>query len=438
MNRRSFIRIAISSCALLFLSLSIFAQSRPPHPIQVLVSPDKPDWTYVPGEEATFTIRILKHQVPMDDVEVSYAIGLEKMTPSDQGTLRLKGGVGTVTGKLPEAGFLRCEAKVTVEGASYRGLATAGYSPEDIQPTQQLPEDFWDFWNNAKTEAANIPMDAKLTLIPESCTEKADVYQVNIQNFETGSRLYGILAKPKAPGKYPAVLQVPGAGIRPYAGIVDLAEKGIITLQIGIHGIPVTLEPRLYSSLAAGALKNYQFFNLDNRDKYYYKRVYLGCVRAVDYLFSLPEFDGSNLAVWGGSQGGALSIITAALDSRVKYLVSLYPALCDLTGYLYGRAGGWPHMFNEWNAPFMAKDEKIQVSGYYDVVNFAKSVQVPGFYTWGYNDETCPPTSYYAAYNQINAQKELYLVQETGHWTYPEQQAKIQEWLLARLTSATD
>src|SRR5690606_3153067 len=230
------IRILAAACSLLFLSLTTFAQSRPPHPIQVLVSPDKPDWTYAPGEEATFTIRVLKHQVPMEDVEISYAVGLEKMTPANQGTMKLKGGLAEIKGKLSEAGFLRCEAWITGDGKAYRGLATAGYAPETIRPTQQLPDDFWDFWNTAKAEAAKIPLDAKLTLLHERCTEKAAVYQVDIQSFETGARLYGILAKPKAPGKYPAVLQVPGAGIRPYAGIVDLAEEGVITLQIGIHG----------------------------------------------------------------------------------------------------------------------------------------------------------------------------------------------------------
>src|SRR5690606_285043 len=433
MNRLSFIRIAALACALLLFSSIVSAQSRPPHPIQVLISPDKPDWTYAPGEEATFTIQILKHQVPIEDAEVSYMIGPEKMKPTDQGTVKLKNGKAKIKGELTEAGFLRCEARFAMDGTTYRGLATAGYAPDNIQPTQTLPDDFRDFWNKAKAEAAKIPMDARVTLLPERCTEKADVYQVNIQNYETGSRLYGILAKPKAPGKYPAVLQVPGAGIRPYGGIVDLAEQGIITLQVAIHGIPVIYETCLYNDLRAGALKNYQFFNLDARDRYYYKRVYLGCVRAIDYLFSLPEFDGSNLAVWGGSQGGALSIVTAALDKRVKYLVSLYPALCDLTGYLHGRAGGWPHMFNEANAPFMAKDDKIKVSAYYDVVNFARSVNVPGFYTWGYNAETCPPTSYYAAYNVIKAPRELDLVQETGHWTYPEQQTQIREWLLSKL-----
>jgi len=433
MNRLTFLRSITLLCGTLVAVLTAVGQSRPPHPIQVLVSPDKPDWTYAPGEEATFSIRILKHQVPMEEGEVTYAIGPEKMKPASQGTLILKKGVATVKGTMADPGFLRCEARITVEGTVYRGLATAGYAPERIQPTQTVPADFWEFWNNAKSEAANIPLDAKVTLLPERCTEKADVYQVNIQNYETGSRLYGILARPKAPGKHPAVLQVPGAGIRPYYGIVDLAEKGVITLQIGIHGVPVIYETGLYDDLRAAPLKDYQFFNMDDRDRYYYKRVYLGCVRAIDYLFSLPEFDGSTLAVWGGSQGGALSIVTAALDKRVKCLVSLYPALCDLTGYLHGRAGGWPHMFNEANAPFMAKDDKIKVSAYYDVVNFARSVNVPGFYTWGYNDETCPPTSFYSAYNVINAPKELLLMQETGHWTFPEQQARIQEWLLNQL-----
>src|SRR3546814_666672 len=159
MNRLAFIRIAVFACTLSFFSTAVSAQSRPPHPIQVLVSPDKPDWTYAPGEEATFTIRILKHQVPIEDAEVSYTIGPEKMKPTDQGTVKLKNGEAKVEGKLTEAGFLRCEARVTVDGSTYRGLATAGYTPESIQPTQSLPDDFWDFWNNAKAEAAKIPMD---------------------------------------------------------------------------------------------------------------------------------------------------------------------------------------------------------------------------------------------------------------------------------------
>ncbi len=432
MKRLSFI---LSVFYGLFLSNMVLAQTRSTELIQVVVTPNKPDWTYQLGEQAAFSVTVLEHQVPLNNIEVRYTIGLEKMKASQKGSIVVKSPYTAVgeAATLQEPGFLRCEARVTVNGKEYRGIATAAFAPETIQPTQKLPADFWEFWNKAKEAAAKVPMDAKLTLLAERCTEKVDVYQVNIQHFESGARLYGILATPKKAGKYPAVLQVPGAGVRPYAGIVNLAEKGIITLQIGIHGVPVTYEAELYESLRFGALKGYNFANLDDRDKYYYKRVYLGCVRAVDYLYSLQQFDGANLAVWGGSQGGALAIVTAALDNRVKHLVSLYPALCDLTGYLHGRAGGWPHMFNEYNSPFLAKEDKINVSAYYDVVNFARSIQVPGFYTWGYNDETCPPTSYYAAYNQIKAPKECYLVQETGHWTFPQQYEKIEKWLLKQL-----
>jgi cephalosporin-C deacetylase-like acetyl esterase len=128
------------------------------------------------------------------------------------------------------------------------------------------------------------------------------VYHVNIQNYKN-ARLYGILCVPKKEGKYPALLQVPGAGIRPYSGDVGRAEKGFITLQIGIHGIPVTMEKEVYDHLSAGALAGYPAFNLDNRDQYYYKRVYLGCVRAVDFLLSLPSATPSGWPLRAAARG---------------------------------------------------------------------------------------------------------------------------------------
>jgi len=244
--------------------------------------------------------------------------------------------------------------------------------------------------------------------------------------------MYGILCLPKKAGLHPAVLEVPGAGIRPYYGRVDLAEEGIISFQIGIHGIPVTMEPYIYNDLRYGALNNYWTMNLDDKDKYYYKRVYLGCVRAVDFITSLPEYDGYNLAVTGGSQGGALSIIAAGLDTRIKYLAAFYPALSDLSGYFEGRAGGWPHMFHPGDSSNYTSD-KMETALYYDVVNFARQVTQKGWYSWGFNDTTCPPTSMYSAYNVVNATKEIHVFQDTGHWTYEEQRMMKKQWLLQQL-----
>ena len=82
---------------------------------------------------------------------------------------------------------------------------------------------------------------------------------------------------------------------------------------------------------------------------------------------------------------------------------------------------------------FTNKPEKIETSKYYDVVNFARFVKAQGWYTWGYNDNVCPPTSMYSAYNVIEAEKELHVFQETHHWAFPEQHELKSEWLFEKL-----
>ena len=402
--------------------------------VKVIVAADHSDWTYKKGENVKFTISVFKNGNLLKDAKVRYEIGPEKQDAIKKELLILATGTQTIdAGTMKVPGFLRCVAIVDVDNKEYRNLSTAGFDPLQIVPTVENPKDFDNFWNIALAELAKVPIDAKMTLIPEKCTEKVNVYHVNIQNFKVGTRLYGILCVPKKEGKYPALLQVPGAGVRAYSGDIANAEKGIITFQIGIHGIPVNMDPSVYLDLGSGILNGYFNYNLDDRDRFIYKRVYLGCVRANDFLTSLPQFDGVNLAVTGGSQGGALSIVTAALDNRVKNLGAFYPALCDVTGYLNGRAGGWPHYFDKTNIDYNNTKEKLKTLGYYDVVNFAKRIKVPGFYSWGYNDETCPPTSMYSAYNSISAPKELFLALETGHWTFPEQNEKMTNWLVGKL-----
>ncbi|WP_138989818.1 acetylxylan esterase [Larkinella sp. C7] len=421
----------------LYLLVTVCALAQPAErPIKIVVAPDHTDWLYRPGESVKFTISVLQYGNPVKGAKIRYEIGPEKMEPTKQETVTLANGTTIVDGgTMKTPGFLRCIATTEINGKTYRNLATAGFNPLQVVPTVENPADFKMFWDSAKAELSRIPLDARMTLLPERCTEKVNVYQVNIQNY-ANSRLYGILCVPKQDGKYPALLRVPGAGIRPYNGNIADAEKGIITLEIGIHGIPVNLDPAVYLNLSAGGLGGYQNFNLDDRDRYYYKRVYLGCVRANDFLVSLPQYDGSNLAVTGGSQGGALSITTAGLDSRVKWLGAYYPALSDVTGYLKGRAGGWPHLFYGKALAFNNTPAKIKTVGYYDVVNFARLIKVPGYYSWGFNDETCPPTSMYASYNVISAPKQLKLYEDTGHWTYPEQTELMTTWLVQQLKGA--
>lgn len=415
-----------------FQCTAVIAQPRQ-EPVKINIAPDHSDWIYEVGEQVNFNVGVWKYGNPLTDIEIRYEIKPEKMDPVKAETITLKRSETMIKGgTMKSPGFLRCWVYATIDGKEYSNMATAAFSPEQIKPTATLPNDFSSFWKSAIEKNNEIPMDVLMTLLPERCTEKVNVYQVSLQNYEKGSRIYGILCRPIKEGSYPAILEVPGAGIRPYYGRVDLAEEGIISFQIGIHGIPVTMEPYIYNDLRFGALNGYWEMNLDDKDKYYYKRVYLGCVRAVDFITGLPEYDGSNLAVTGGSQGGALSIITAGLDKRIKYLAAFYPALSDVSGYLEGRAGGWPHMFHPGDSSNYTMD-KIETALYYDVVNFARQVTQPGWYSWGFNDTTCPPTSMYAAYNVIHPAKEIHLFQDTGHWTYPEQRAMKKQWLLEQL-----
>ncbi|MDR3711426.1 MAG: acetylxylan esterase [Puia sp.] len=433
------IEMTFKTCRILFLlpaCLLIFFHShaQPSEQIvKLVVSPDHQDWTYEPGEKVKFEVSVFQYGHLVKNTGIRYEVGPEKMPPVKKDSVFLAGGKATLDGgTLKTPGFLRCIVVAVVNGKEYRGLATAGFSPASIQPTVAMPEDFQQFWDKAKADNAGIPMDARMTLLPDRCTGAVNVYQVNLQNYKPGARLYGILCVPKKEGKYPAVLEVPGAGVRPYSGDIKLAEKGVITLQIGIHGVPVIMDRQVYDDMSAGWLNAYWTYNMEDKDQYYFKRVYLGCVRANDFLVSLPQYDGTNLGVTGGSQGGALSIVTASLDPRVKCLAAFYPALCDMTGYLHGRAGGWPHIFDQ-NNPQHRSDNEIANMAYFDVLNFAKLLKAPGMYSWGYNDEVCPPTSTFAAYNQITAPKSLFLSLETGHWSFPEQNEKLTGWLLQQL-----
>ena len=169
---------------------------------------------------------------------------------------------------------------------------------------------------------------------------------------------------------------------------------------------------------------------LDNRDHYYMKRVYLACIRSIDLLTSLPEWDGKNVIVQGGSQGGALALITAGLDKRATACVANHPALSDMAGYKAGRAGGYPHFFRTEG---MDTPDKLRTMAYYDVVNFARRIQVPVRMTWGYNDDVCPPTTSYAVYNVLSCPKEALITPVNEHWTSDDTERSHWEWIKKQL-----
>ncbi len=407
---------------------------------QVRVSLDRANWSYELNETPKATIAVTLNNSQVAGLPLTVSCGPEMLPPSFERKVTTTAAPLTIdAGTLKAPGFLRCIAIVEKDGRTYRGLATAAFKPDLIKPTVGEPADFDKFWKDGLDRLAKIAIESRLEHLPASSTAKADVYHVSFQTVGTGlsatSRIYGILAIPKgrADRKYPALLRVPGAGVRQYNGNIPMAEAGMITLDIGIHGIPVTQPQWFYDNLRDSALNRYMLYNMDDRESYYYRRVFLSVVRANDFLVSLPQYDGQNLGVIGGSQGGVLAIVTAALDPRVKAMAVSYPAMSDMIGYTTERAGGWPHQFRDTKN---RTKEKLEAAAYYDTVNFAKRVKVPGIYSWGFNDEVCPPTSIYAAYNVITAPKSVVLGLEMGHANSAEQTARLNEWIERSLKGA--
>ncbi len=401
--------------------------------VRINIAPDKTDWTYKTGENVVFAVDVTLNNVSVKNAVIQYEYGKETLPPTKKATQTLKNGkISINAGTLKEPGFLRLKVQTEIDGRSYEEYCTAAFEPEKITPTVKMPIDFVDFWQKAMLDNSLIELEPKMDFQPDRSTDKVDVYHVSFQSYRKNSRIYGWLAMPKAKGTFPAILRVPGAGVWKNGPDIINAEKGVIVLSIGIHGIPLTMDNQNYEILRTSALWSYWFNGIDHRDRYYYKRVYMGCISANSFIAQLPQFNGK-LGVIGDSQGGALATVTAALDKRVNVLGGYYPALCDLTGYLHNRAGGWPHVFKNSDTKSPDTQLKIEVTAYYDAVNFARLINVPAFYSWGYNDLTCPPTSYYSAYNEIKSEKKVFVVPETGHWTFPEQRAALENFVINKL-----
>lgn len=404
-----------------------------------VTEPDHPDWIYRTGEKAKIKISLFKYGIPQDGIAVNYETGSELMPSDKTGSITLKNGKAEINiGTLDKPGFRDCIFSVMINGRKYSHHVKVGFSPDKIKPYTEMPDGFMDFWKNNIKEASEFPLKYTKEKAEEYCTEKIDCYLIKLQLNNRGQAVYGYLFYPKnaKPGSCPVVLSPPGAGIKTIKEPLRhkyYAEEGFIRLEFEIHGLNPTMSEEQFKEISNafnGKENGYLTNGMDNKDNYYMKRVYLSCLRCIDLLTSLPEWDGKNVIVQGGSQGGALAMITAGLDKRVTACVVNHPALSDMAGYMAGRAGGYPHFFRTRG---MDTKEKLETMSYYDVVNFARLIKADTFMTWGFNDNTCPPTTSYAVYNTLECNKEALITPINEHWTSEETERGHLEWIKKHL-----
>ena len=413
-----------------------FGNPRKPF-VETVATPSHADSRYAVGQQATLRVVAREGGVPVEGRKVFYRTGPEMFLPETFDSVSFVAGEALLpVGTMEEPGFLACEYWFsTADGKTCRDLVKLAYSPEQIRTLTPLPQDFEKFWQQAVKDARKVPLEAEYKAIAEATDDKVETHLVRLR-VGKDKWIQGYLSRPRDGGKHPVVLCPPGAGSKKISPSDYFPRKGCIYMKIEIHDNDQLLPDDEYNRMRQEMSDGYMRRGMASRDTYYYKDVYTGCVRAVDFLCSLPGWDGKNVIVTGGSQGGALTIVTAALNEKVTLCAPFYPALCDLTGFLHHRAGGWPKFFSGFY-----KDGKTEISNeaavetlqYFDVVNFARLLKVPTFMSWGYNDDTCSPTSIWAAWNEIKAPKQSDITPSSGHWRFLSTQGKCMEWMESHL-----
>ncbi|HBE01376.1 MAG TPA: hypothetical protein DC049_02725 [Spirochaetia bacterium] len=377
----------------------------------IILKPDHTDAIYTKGDKIVFNIFATnKGKAFSGDIDILVTREDPSYVITNLG-LKMQNGFASHVCPADMAGFIRCTAAAKISGISIgKATATAGVDPGQIQPTQTLPEDFLDFWQEEIAKMRKLKIDMRVEAEGDTGPEAKNEY-ISFQNINN-TRFYGALSCPVKPGKYEVILQVPGAGVRPYK---PANNPSAIVLSVGIHGIPVNRENEYYQKLALTTLNGYPHFGKTNRNDFYYRRVILGCIRALDILTAMPNADTNKISVRGGSQGGALSLILGGLDRRITSIQASVPALCDHTGGFNGRCAGWPRLLSQITN--ISEMEKIrETSRYYDAVNFTRFINVPIAVGVGFNDTTCPPSSVFSAYAAIPSKKKaLVIIPEATH-----------------------
>ncbi len=410
---------------LLLLSV-LNLQGQAPAPVLTLkASTDHADALYKVGETATFTLEARQDGKPLAEGKVVCVLSKDGVQPQPPQTLNVKDGKATIIGKLDEPGFLLLRATLGKASA----MAGAGYDPLKLQPSMPVPEDFDAFWAAQKAELAKVPM--KSTLTPVTSLSKA-VEAFDVQIDCLGKPVSGYFGRFKGakPKSLPAILHVHGAGVRSSnLGSVSWAanEGGMLSLDINAHGLPNEKPKEFYDALAAGELKDYRIEGNQDREKVYFKGMFLRLIRAIDFLTAQPEWDGKTLIVYGSSQGGFQAFAAAGLDERVTFICAGVPAGCDHTGSQANRIAGWPKIVPN-DAEGKSDAAALQASRYFDNVNFATRARCRGaVVTVGFIDTTCPPTSVYAAYNALTIPKAIHTDVLSGHTNTPAASKFMQE-----------
>jgi cephalosporin-C deacetylase len=285
------------------------------------------------------------------------------------------------------------------------------------KPKLTKQPDFDEFWADTKSELAKVEINYKLE--PYSYPVKGvKVYQVIFSGF-ANANIEAFFAVPSASGKYPGLVLYHGYNWAFDGCIhdtVNLALHGYAVLQMLVRGQQGNSVDNIVPS--HGNCTGWMCKGILSPEEYYYRAVYMDCVRALEVLSSLEQVDADRIGVTGGSQGGGLSLAAAALSDIPKVAAAEYPYLSN-----FDRAIDiTPQMpYNELNEFFRRySDPSIEEKArktltYFDIMNHAPNIKCHVLVASGLVDEITPPSTVFAAYNQMTCSKEIAVYRYFGH-----------------------
>jgi cephalosporin-C deacetylase len=280
----------------------------------------------------------------------------------------------------------------------------------DYQSKVQKPDDFEAFWDNVLRQVVAIPLEAEVVPDPLRTSEDIEVFQVFYTSLER-VRIAAWYCRPtRRTERTPAILLLPGYQADPPIP-KEWARKGYIALSVAPRG-------KLRSNRQFNpGYPNLRTYNIVDRHTYAYRGFYVDTWRGIDFLLSRPEVEPSRIGVTGSSQGGGLTITTAAMRPEVRAAAAGAPYLC---GFMDAIALTHTYPYEEINDYLRRHPDSHsmveETVAYFDGINFADQISCPIIVNIGLQDNVCPPETGYALFNTIGAtDKQLYTYDGHGH-----------------------
>ena len=334
-----------------------------------------------------------------------------------------------------EPGFYRMAAK-----ANNNQLCTyyIGYNPTAIVSPDDSQADFAAFWGTWKARLAEIPIDAELTLLEGQEGDARNIYEVKYKSVpETVGgepvTIYGYYAEPKAAGTYPCIIHFHGTDKSGSLTMPSGTTEGWCEFRFSARG--QTLDKakngseKYRTNPSDESSVDFYAYRLGDNDEHYYRYVYLDTRRAVDFVFSQAKVNKSQVFAAGGSQGGCLTYVCAALsDGKIRAIAPSITGHADFVHTM--EIVGWPtNVFNNWinakvadgtYADYAAgKAALLAHQSYFDTKNFAKWIYCPVITNFSLQDQTDGPHLNISPYNLLTnvaaADKEYSINQFKGH-----------------------